>query len=141
MLFVTFVLGGTDYAVEVDEIHGIYHSLPVIPTPDAPPYIEGEVQLVHRRIPVVNLRRFAGMHDAQSLRSPHWILIVEHREGPVGIVVDKVSEVVKLTPASLTISEDTAPGPVGEYVMAVAKHGGRALYVPDFSRLLCDATP
>ena len=37
MLFVSFVLGGTDYAVEVEEVYGIYHSLPIIPTPDSPP--------------------------------------------------------------------------------------------------------
>jgi purine-binding chemotaxis protein CheW len=139
MLFVSFVLGGTDYAVEVEEVYGIYHGLPIIPTPDSPTCVSGEVQLVDRRIPVVNLRRFAGIHDVHAYRSPYWILIVDHKQGPVGFGVDRVTEVVKLTSANFTISEDTAPGPVGAYVMAVAKHGDRSLFVPDFSRLLHDA--
>ena len=140
MLFVSFALGETDYAVEVEEVYGIYHGLPIIPTPDSPSCMAGEVQLVDRRIPVVNLRRFAGMQDAPVNRMPHWILIVDHRQGPVGCVVDHVSEVMKLSPANLSISDDERAGPVGDYVMAVATHGDRRMYVPDFSRLLHDAT-
>ncbi len=139
MLFVSFVLGGTDYAVEVEDVYGIYHGLPIIPMPDSPPRIAGELQLVNRRIPVVNLRRSAGTGDAHAQRSPRWILIVDHRQGPVGLVVDRVSEVVSLTPAHLTISDKAAPGPAGDYVTAVARHGNRPVYLPDFSRLLQDA--
>jgi purine-binding chemotaxis protein CheW len=137
MLFVSFVLGGTDYGVEVDEVYGIYHGLPIIPTPDSPAVYAGEIQLVDRRIPIVNLRRFAGVSD--TCVPPHWIVIVDNVKGPVGFVVDRVSEVVKLTPASLTITDATAPGPVGNYVMAVASHENRPMYLPDFGRLLQDA--
>jgi purine-binding chemotaxis protein CheW len=139
MLFVSFVLGGTDYAVEVEEVYGIYHSLPIIPTPDLSPSMEGEVQLVDRRIPVVNLRRFAGIRDGLGQKTPHWILIVDHKQGPIGFMVDGVTEVVRLSPANLTISDQKAPGPVGDYIMAVARHDNKAVYMPDFSRLLHDA--
>jgi purine-binding chemotaxis protein CheW len=139
MLFVSFVFGGMNYGVEVGEVYGIYHGLPIIPTPDSAPSVEGEVQLVDRRVPVVNLRHFAGMNDRQSQAGPHWIVVVDDSRGPVGIVVDGVSEVVKLTPSHMTPSDAPFPGPVGEYVMAVATHEDHPMYLPDFGRLLHDA--
>ena len=32
---VSFSVGATDYGVDVADIHGIYHGLPLIPNPDA----------------------------------------------------------------------------------------------------------
>ena len=140
MRFVAFVLAGMYYGVEIGDVYGIYHGLPIIPTPDASPSLAGEVQLVDRRIPVVSLRRFAGLHDGQSAeRGPEWIVIVENSKGPVGLVVDGVSEVVKLAPSNVVLSKEPAPGPVGGYVTAVARHEDRPMYLPDFSRLLQDA--
>ena len=139
MLFVSFALGETTYGVEVEEVYGIYHGLPIIPTPDSPQPLAGEVQLADRRVPVVSLRQFAGMDDHQVRLSPRWILVVDHARGPVGFVVDHVNEVVKLTPANLTLWVKGAPGPVGNYVMAVADQGDQRMYLPEFSRLIKDA--
>jgi len=112
--------------------------LPIIPTPDSPHPLSGEIQLVDRRIPIVNLHSIADLNENQVCMSPHWILIVDSIKGPVGFIVDRVHEVVRFAPANVTISEESAPGPVGNYVMAVAAHGDRRMYLPDFSRLLND---
>ena len=138
MLFVSFILGGTNYGVEVDEVYGIYHGLPIIPTPDSPHPLSGEIQLVDRRIPIVNLHGVADSMQTRSCLTPHWILIVDSTKGPVGFVVDRVHEVVRFAPGNVTVSEDSAPGPVGSYVMAVAENAERRVYLPDFSRLLND---
>jgi purine-binding chemotaxis protein CheW len=128
-----------DYVVSVSDVHGIYHGLPLIPTPDLPPAMDGEVQLGDRRIPVLNLRRFAGMSDEGCGSVAPWIVMVNDDRGPIGLAVDRVTEVVQLSEQGLQRAEDLSSEPVGEYIVAVARHHGRSMYLPDWNRLLHDA--
>jgi len=137
--FVSFALGEQSYGVDVADVHGIYHGLPIIPNPDTPLFMEGDVQLAGRRIPVVNLRRFAGMADLHGSAGPRWIVMVNNPAGPVGLLVDRVIEVLKLRASTLKPLADTALSPVGDYIVAVANHDGGTMYLPDFTRLLHDA--
>ncbi len=138
--FVSFVIGDADYGVNVSDVYGIYHGLPLIPNSDWPSILEGEVQLADRRIPVVNLRRFAGLADTVETDSASWIVMVNDQRGPVGFVVDRVTEVVRLAERSLETPHDVGPCPVSDYLIAVARHRGRPMLLPDWNRLLHDAT-
>jgi purine-binding chemotaxis protein CheW len=138
--FVSFALGQYDYGVNVADVYGIYHGLPLIPNPDMPSNLDGEVQLADRRIPVVNLRRFAGLEDHPSSAQARWILMVHDGDNPIGLIVDKVTEVVKLTPQNVKLNPEADAGPVRDYVTAVADLSGHSLFVPDLNRLLHDAT-
>lgn len=137
--FVSFALGEHAYGVDVADIHGIYHGLPIIPNPDNQPFLEGDVQLANQRIPIINLRRFAGLSDMPSCASPCWIVMVDAIGGPVGFVVDQVIEVLRLDASSIEPPADTAASPVRDYITAVANHNGRTMYLPDITRLLHDA--
>jgi purine-binding chemotaxis protein CheW len=137
--FVSFALGEQNYGVEVADVQGIYHGLSIIPNPDSPPFLEGEVQLAGRRVPVVNLRRFAGMADLHDRARPNWIVMVNNPVGPVGLLVDRVIEVLELRTSTLNPPDDAAMSPVGDYIVAVANHDGGTMYLPDFTRLLHDA--
>jgi purine-binding chemotaxis protein CheW len=139
--FVSFALGEQSYGVEVADVHGIYHGLPIIPNPDTPPFLEGEVQLAGRRVPVINLRRFAGMADIPDRALARWIVMINNPAGPVGLLVDRVIEVLKLRASTLKPPAGTATSPVSDYIVAVANHDGGTMYLPDFTRLLQDAVP
>lgn len=141
MQFVSFVLGQWEYGVNVDDVYGIYHGLPLIPNPDMPSNLDGEVQLADRRIPVLNLRRFSGMDDPAGSSPARWILMVNNGSGgPIGLIVDKVTEVVKLLPSDVKLNPAADAGPVKSYVTAMADLSGHSLFMPDLSRLLHDAT-
>lgn len=139
MQFVSFMLGDQSYVVDVADVYGIYHGLPLIPSPDSPAFLDGEVQIANRRIPVVNLRRFAGMADVTADKTPRWILMINQPGGPVGLIVDRVSEVLRLAPANLTEPDSAEQSPVGDYVQAAVNHQGRSMWLPDMNRLLHDA--
>jgi chemotaxis signal transduction protein len=85
------------------------------------------------------MRRFSGILSESGANAPQWILMVSHPGGPVGLVVDKVSEVVKIPPQSLEPPEESCECPVSDYIVAQARHHGRSMFLPDFSRLLHDA--
>jgi purine-binding chemotaxis protein CheW len=139
--FVTFVLCEKEYAVAVADVHGIYHGLPLIPSSDSVPFMEGEVQLVDQRVSVLSLRRFAGLSDVSDVRQPGWIVVVNHAGHPLGVAVDRVTEVLQLTPQNLEPPTGAESTPVADYIVAVVRLNGRAIFLPDFSRLLHDAIP
>jgi chemotaxis signal transduction protein len=141
MRLVSFSVGATDYGVDVADIHGIYHGLPLIPTPDGnTPFVDGEVQLADQRIPVVNLRRFSGLDAPAAPAAPGWIVMVEDVHGPIGFAVDKVTEVIRLTAADLAPASPPEHAPLADYIVAVAAYRGRPLLLPDLGRLVHDAT-
>ncbi|MDD5088418.1 MAG: chemotaxis protein CheW [bacterium] len=135
----TFILDGGEYAVNVSDVFGIYRDLPVVPDPDGPRCLDGVVQFRDFQIPVVNLRRFVGLGEGESRRSGRWIVIVNDGSCPVGLVVDRVTEVVQLSPQSVKPVADDHRGLVGGYVTAAARLGGRDLFFPDLNRLIHDA--
>ena len=136
---VTFYMDGHQFAVDVDDVFGIYHGLPLIPTPDLAACMDGEIQVSDQRIPVVNLRRFAGLPEAQA-EGTNWVVAMTQPGGPVGLAVDRVAEVVRLEPRALAAAHGQVDAPVGEYIQATAGYHGRTLLLPDVSRLIQDAT-
>jgi purine-binding chemotaxis protein CheW len=137
---VSFAVGAGDYAVDVADIHGIYHGLPLIPQPEAASFVDGQVQLAGQRVPVVNLRRFCGLPDSAPSSLPGWIVVVDDNHGPVGLAVDAVTEVVRLSPTELEPASPPEYSPLANYIVAVAAYRGRPLLLPDLGRLIHDAT-
>ncbi|MBI5058752.1 chemotaxis protein CheW [candidate division KSB1 bacterium] len=136
---VTFYFCGHQYALDVDDVYGIYHGLPLIPLPDLSVNIDGEIQVSDQRIPVVNLRRFADLPEAATTNFSSWVVAVNQPGGPVGIAVDRVAEVVRLEPRSLAGVDGSLKAPIGSYIQATAGYHGRTLLLPDVSRLIQDA--
>lgn len=136
---VTFYLESHQFAVDVDDVFGIYSGVSIIPTPDLGNHIDGELLVCDQRIPVLNLRRFSGLSTTRPDRVPTWILAVNAPGGPVALLVDKVTEVVRLEPRSLNQLPEGLVAPVSEYVSAAANHQGRKLLLVDLRRLLQDA--
>lgn len=137
--FVTFILDNGEYAVNVSEVFGIYRDLPLVPDPDGPRHVDGVVQFRDFQIPVVNLRRFTGLREGEPRSAGRWIVIVNDGSSPVGLVVDRVTEVVQLSPRSVQPVAKSPRGPVGDYVTASARYSGRNLLFPDLNRLVHDA--
>ena len=129
MRVVHFQLDDMNFAADVEEIQAICWASPIIPTPDSPEYIEGDLHLRDKRVPVINLRHLLGIaprrHD-EDMR----ILVMQTSKGPVGMLVDKLHEVIKLPPGAVMPPSTGDP----EYISAVVP--GCNLLLPDFERLV-----
>jgi len=132
--FVTFHLGHWEYGIEVADVCGIYHGLAIIPAPDEPDTIAGEVHLPTHRIRVIDLRRLLQLPESES---PGWMLVVGAVDGPIGILVDRVTEVIRVRSDAMAAYED-ADGrvPGGGFLTVTAHYQGRTIYVPDVHRML-----
>jgi chemotaxis signal transduction protein len=136
--FVTFSMGERIYAINVADVIGIYRGLPMIPKHKPAGSAVGNVRIGDQQIPVLSLRRFAGLADVFSEPDAQWTLVVRSAQRLVALMVDHVTEVVRLTEQSLGFMAETSD-PFADYMAATATHHGRTVFIPDFQRLLQDA--
>lgn len=122
---VVFKLGGEDYGIEINQVREIIRKREITPVPRQPPYVEGVINVRGTIIPVVNLKKRFGLAGDPSTQ-PHTI-IVESGDGLVGILVDSVSEVIRVPrdrihkPPSVSMSVDS------QYLRGICRVGDRLL--------------
>src|SRR5437763_16976232 len=97
---VVFELGAELYGVEIARVHEIIRLQAVTRVPRSPAFVEGVINLRGKVIPVVDLRRRFGLPSAEHTRSSR-IVVVEIGDQVVGIVVDGVSEVLRVNSATV----------------------------------------
>jgi purine-binding chemotaxis protein CheW len=132
---VVLELAGEAYGVEIGRVQEIIRMQPITRVPNGPAFIEGVTNLRGRVIPVLDLRkRFALDQDEPTRRSR--IVVGELGDHTVGLVVDGVSEVLRVSaeavepPSSLVTTSDSA------YLRGVAKLGERLILLLDLSKVL-----
>jgi purine-binding chemotaxis protein CheW len=100
----TFKLGAEHYGIDILKVQEIRRYEAVTRIANAPEYLKGVINLRGNIVPIVDMRiRFGLPHAEYDRFTVVIILNVGHRV--VGIVVDGVSDVVRLTP------EQVQPGP------------------------------
>lgn len=132
---VSFTLGKEEYAVDILRVQEINRMVDITSIPNAPFDIEGVINLRGKVIPVVNLRKKFGF-DSKEMDSHSRIMVVDVGR-TVGVVVDSVSEVLRL--ASDTIEPPpsfTANSGSSEYIWGVGKLEDRLLILLDIEKLL-----
>ena len=96
---VTFKVADETYGVGISDVQEIIPMLPVNRVPRTPAWIEGLVDLRGTILPVLDLRRRFGLPDAPD--SPtRCIVIVDVRDQTIGLVVDAVRDVTRLSDLS-----------------------------------------
>ena len=139
---VVFELNDEAYGVNVAYVQSIIPMQDIVTVPGAPVFIEGVVNLRGAVVPVIDLRvRFGlleetGAEGALTGRPKAVIVIVEFNKLQVGLIVDKVTEVIKIPdtaiepPSPLLASVDTA------YLRGIGKLGDdRVIILLDLARV------
>ena len=130
---VVFALGDGEWGIPISRVQEIIRYSAPRRLPDAPPSIEGVIDLRGRIVPVVDLRARFGLPDERPDDSK--IVVVEVGDDVMGIIVDEVAEV-------LTVGTDRAetPPPIAAsgapYLESVIKVDERLLVVVDVEKLL-----
>jgi purine-binding chemotaxis protein CheW len=135
ILHVVFTVDGADYIVAAADVMQMESYVGATRVPGALPYVAGVVQVRGRVVPVVDLRvRFGLPPAAPTLDSR--IVVIQHHERVVGLLVDSAREVVKLTPEQLQPPPRMVADGVEGFVKAVAHLGQRLLMLVDFVRVI-----
>jgi len=131
---VTFRLADEEYALPITKVQEINRIVPVTKLPQTPNFMEGIINLRGRIIPVIDLRKRFKMlvteHDDDTR-----IIIVEISGQIVGVTVDAVTEVVRLSSANI----EPSPASVAvdaKYIDGVGKIDGRLIIMLDIDKIL-----
>jgi purine-binding chemotaxis protein CheW len=131
---VVFELNGEAYGIEVTCVQSIIPMQPINVVPGAPAFIEGVINLRGAVVPVIDLRtRFDLSTPVNGRKSV--IVIVELSHQPLGLIVDKVTDVTKIAqaeiepPSPLLTSVETA------YLRGIGKFKDRLVILLDLGRV------
>jgi purine-binding chemotaxis protein CheW len=107
MQLVIFTLAACELGVEIHRVREIIRVSELAMMPKAPRFLEGIINLRGRIIPVLDLKKRFEMPLLEKTGETR-ILVVEIKDQILGLLVDKVAEVLKILPESI----NQASGPV-----------------------------
>jgi len=142
--YLTFALGDEEYGVAILKVQEIIGLQPITRVPRTPAFICGVINLRGKVIPIVDLREkfampaFTGSDAAVAARC---IIVVQLATAagpvvPMGLVVDRVSEVATIAEADVEDAPTFGAGVRTEYLLGLGKAQGRVKLLLDIDRVL-----
>ena len=132
---VSFRLGEEEYGVDIMTVQEIILLGCITQVPEVPDHVLGVINLRGNVIPILNLRRRFGMPD-QEPEDETRIVVMNLNGRTVGVVVDGVSEVLRLSLDDISPPPQSLSGVGKEYINGLARNGERLLILLNMARLL-----
>lgn len=98
--YLTFQVGGEEYAVPVTYVTEIVRLQKSFAVPDVPSFIKGVINLRGKVIPLLDVRSRFGLPQTEYTDLTV-IIVLEVGDACTGLVVDGVSEVLEITPEQI----------------------------------------
>ncbi|MFT3915382.1 MAG: chemotaxis protein CheW [Anaeromyxobacteraceae bacterium] len=134
--YITFLLGAEEYAVAIERVREVLRCPPLTEVPRAPNHVRGVVSVRGEVVAVVEPRRRLGLPDAERAPESSRLLVVDVGDGPVGLLVDAVSSVVRLKPGSIEPCPQGIGGASQEFLAGIGREADRLFTVLDLGALL-----
>lgn len=137
--YLTFMLAGEEYGVEILRVQGIQGWGKVTPIPNTPDYILGVINLRGAIVPIMDLRRRFELEEVPF--GPTTVVIVVKvadggTERTVGIVVDGVSEVYRLESDEVQPPPDFGGAARTEFVQGLSMVEEKMVILLDIDKLV-----
>jgi purine-binding chemotaxis protein CheW len=135
ILYAVFRIGKGEYILPSETVVQIESFVAATFVPGAPPFVAGIVQVRGRVVPLIDMRlRFGQPHAEPTFDSR--IVVGQHGERLVGLLVDMAREVLKISPAELKRPPRILDDQAGGFIKAVAQVGTRLLVLIDFAKVI-----
>lgn len=133
--FLCFWLGDEEYAVNIMEIKEIVKPREVTEVPRAPVFVPGIVSLRGVVIPVYDMHLRLGLAKIEETGKER-VIVVKKGEELCGLMVDRVSKVVKLTKSVIEQPPVVLDGIDREFVEGLGRYDGGMFILLDLDRVL-----
>ena len=132
---VSFKLGEEEFGVDIMQVQEIIRMQNITAVPNAPEFVEGVINLRGRVIPIVDLRKRFGLEEKSHDKATR-IIVVKVDDLTVGLIVDEVSEVLRIPVDTVEPPPPIVAGVESEYIKGVGKLEDRLLILLDLSKTL-----
>ncbi|MDI6874876.1 MAG: chemotaxis protein CheW [Actinomycetota bacterium] len=133
--YLTFVLGDEEYGLDILKVKEIIGLMEITKVPRMPDFVRGVINLRGRIIPVVDLRRKFGMPEQEDTRET-CIVVVDLDGTNMGVVVDRVSEVLDLVSEDIEETPEFGASVDTEFITGMGKSGNRVIMLLDIGKVL-----
>lgn len=139
--FLTFMLNGEEYGVDILRVQGIHGWTRATPIPNTPEHILGVINLRGAIVPIIDLRRHFGL-EATSFGPTTVVIIIrvnyQDSDRVVGMVVDGVSDVYRLALDVVQPAPEIGGTLNGKFVQGLATVEDKMLILLDVDNLVND---
>lgn len=137
--YLTFMLDGEEYGVEILQVQEIKGWDVATPVPNTPDYVLGVINLRGAVVPVIDLRRHFNLEPITF--DPTTVIIVvkvagEGSDRTVGIVVDAVSEVYRFKRGDVQPSPDLGNSVSTEVIRGLVAVEDKMVILLEINRLI-----
>lgn len=132
---VSFHLGSEEYGVDISQVQEIIRMVEITHVPRAPHFMEGVINLRGQLIPIIDLRTRFDMARLEPTKSTR-IIVTEIGSKKVGMVVDRVSEVINIPIENVEGAPEMIAGVGTEYIQGVGKLNERLIIMLDLTMVI-----
>lgn len=132
---VCFRLESEDFGVNIESVQEINRMVAITKIPQAPVFVEGVINLRGQIIPVIDLRTRFGFSRIEEKSKENRIVVVETQAVTVGLVVDAVTEVLRLSNDKIEETPDITSNVEAQYIEGVAMLDERLLILLDTDKI------
>lgn len=135
--YLTFALGREEYGLEILKVMEIIGIMDITAVPQVPEYVKGVINLRGKVIPVISLRRKFGMQEIEYT-SETCIIVVSLGDILVGIVIDKVQEVLDIPKENIEAPPSSGVTGKTDYLLGIGKVGDAVKILLNIDKILLD---
>jgi purine-binding chemotaxis protein CheW len=130
-----FWVADEEYAVSIVEIQEIIKLPPITELPRAFASVLGIISLRGTIVPVLDLRRVLHLEERPMSRQTR-ILVVRSAEDPVGLLVDRVTSVMRFERDKIEATPHAMRRQTSEFVRGVGRLGSRFIIILEVKAVL-----
>ncbi len=132
---VSFKLHQEEYAIEITRVKEIILLEGVTHVPQMPDFIEGIINLRGNIIPVIDLRKRFSLPCSEQTDQTR-IVVTRMGDRIIGLIVDSVSQVMKIPHGEIQEPPDTIAGIAGEYLEGIGKIDNQMILLLDIEKIM-----
>jgi purine-binding chemotaxis protein CheW len=135
VLHVLFKVAGSEYALPASEVLHMESYAGATRVPGAPAHVAGVIQSRRRVVPVLDLRARFGLPAAEPTLDSR-VIVVQHDDRAVGLLVDSAREVLGLTPEQERPTPEVVARDAHGFVRSIAQAGQRLVMLIDSRKII-----
>lgn len=135
--FLTFFVNKEEFGIEIRHVTEIIGIQNITEVPDMPHYIKGVINLRGKVIPVMDVRLRFGVEE-RAYDDRTCIIVINIDEQPVGLIVDRVSEVLDIPKSEVEPPPNVKRGESSRFIKGMGKVEDRVKILLNEYQLLFD---
>jgi len=135
--YIAFHVGGQSYCIDIMSVKEIRGWTPATPLPDSPSFVQGVINLRGAVLPVLDLADRLGL-PVKEPTARHAIIVVQNGDQLIGLLVEAVSKILMLSPASIQSPPEIAADASRGFIKGIVATENEVISVLVIKNLLAD---